>query len=126
MAPTRGYALLETLFASMILATGLVSVASIFSVTVKVNVRNQQRTAATLLLSDKMEQLRSAPSAVGGGLDPSQPVSGFVEYVQVAGDGATFIRLWQVQDEPRTATVVVLGKIGAAPPLELARATTFW
>jgi Tfp pilus assembly protein PilV len=136
MPHPRGYALMETLLASIILASGLVSVASIFSVTVNVNLRNRQRTTATLLLHNKMEQLQATGSAAGGGLNPSDPVAGYVEYVRIADDGTTivdntdrespYLCLWQVQSSVLpAATIEVFGRIGAAAPVELARATSF-
>src|SRR4026209_1697425 len=87
----RGSALIETLVASVILVSGLVSLASIFSVTTTVNFRNQQRTTATLLLYDKMEQLRAASSPPGGSLDPRNPVAGFMDYVRIANDGTMIL-----------------------------------
>ena len=119
----------------MILAAGLVSVASIFSTVIGINIRNQQRTTATLLLYDKMEQLRSRPSPVGGGLELANPAAGFSEYIRISADGtilfdnspssATYIRLWQVVDtKPQVATVVVFARFVPHPPIEFARATT--
>jgi Tfp pilus assembly protein PilV len=134
MTGNRGSALLETLIASVILVSGLVSVACIFSVTTSVSVRNQQRTTATLLIYDKMEQLRYSEPSSGGGLNPSYPIAGFMDYVRIGSDGemtvstsdtqATYIRLWQVQSaENPTITIAVFAGIGSTVPLELARAT---
>lgn len=124
----RGYALLETLFASVILATGIVGVASMFSAGTRAGIRNEQRTTATLLLYDKMEQLRSAgPLPAGGGLDSLHPISGFSETLPMANAQAAFLRLWQVQGAtPQTITVVVYESRSGKPPLELARATGSW
>ncbi len=104
----RGSALIETLVAAVILVSGLTAVASIFSVTTSVNLRNQQRTTATLLLYDKMEQLRTTGSPAGGSLDPMNPMAGFMDYVRIDSDGtlitsstdsgSAYLRLWQVQD----------------------------
>jgi len=133
MAGCRGSSLIETLVASVILVSGVVALASIFSVTTRTSVRNQQRTTATMLLYDKMEQLQSG-SPTGGSLDPLNPSDGFMDYVRVGSDGTVstsntslataYLRLWEVQDSGNpTITVVVFAGIGATTPLELARAT---
>jgi hypothetical protein len=130
----RGSALIETLVAAVILVSGLVAVASIFSVTTAVNVRNQQRTTATLLLYDKMEQLQVTGAMAGGSLDPMNPATGFMDYVRIASDGTivlgstdpgpAYLRLWQVQDVGNpTITIAVFAGIGTTTPLELVRAT---
>jgi len=132
MGCTRGSALIETLVAAVILVSGLVAVASIFSVTTGVNLRNGQRTTATLLLYDKMEQLRTTGSPAGGSLDPRSPVAGFMEYVRMDIDGtvvaattdsgSAYLRLWQVQDIGNPSiTIAVFAGIGSATPLELVR-----
>ena len=137
MKVNRGSALIETLVAAVILVSGLVAVASIFSVTTGTSLKNQQRTTATLLLYDKMEQLQSTGSAIGGSLDPMNPVPGFVDYSRIASDGTivtistdtrpAYLRLWQVQDTGNpTITIAVFAAIGAARPLELIRATGPW
>jgi type II secretory pathway pseudopilin PulG len=137
MSHNRGYALIETLLGTIILASGLVSVASLFSVSTTVNIRNRQLTAAALLVYDKMEQLHTDGLSAGGALDPSHPVTGFMEYVHVAADGtvivdninspAAYLRLWEVDTSaPSTVTVAVYAGIGRAAPLELARATSSW
>jgi len=134
MDSNRGSSLIETLVAAVILVSGLVAVASIFSITTGVNLRNQQRTTATLLLYDKMEQLRTTGSPAGGSLDPLNPLEGFMDYVRVGSDGTlitssadsgpAYHRLWQVQDSGNpTITIAVFAGIGATTPLELVRAT---
>jgi len=119
MGLNRGAALLETLVASVILVSGVVAVASIFSFTTGATLRNRQATTATMLLYDKMEQLRTMGSPAGGSLDPLNPIAGFSD-----NPGGAFLRLWQVQDsETPSLTIAVFASIGPAPPLELARAT---
>ena len=128
----RGSALIETLVAAVILVSGLVAVASIFSVSTSVNLRNRQRTTATLLLYDKMEQLRTMGSPAGGSLDSLNPMAGFMEYVRIDIDGTVvsastdsglaYLRLWQVQDLGYPSiTIAIFAGIGAATPLELVR-----
>jgi Tfp pilus assembly protein PilV len=128
----RGSSLIETLVAAVILVSGVVAVASIFSVTTGVHLRNQQRTTATLLLYDKMEQLQATGSPAGGSLDPANPASGFMDYVRIDVDGniltgstdsgPAYLRLWQVQDTGNPAiTIAVFAGIGATTPLELVR-----
>lgn len=134
MAWNRGSSLIETVVASAILVSGLVAVASIFSVTTGTSLRNQQRTTATLLLYDKMEQLQMMGSPAGGSLDSLNPMAGFMDYIRINSDGTmtvssielvpAYLRLWQIQDsENPTITIAVFAGIGAAAPVELARAT---
>jgi Tfp pilus assembly protein PilV len=105
----RGFTLLETLMTTVILVAGLVGVASIFSYSVRANLSTQQRTAATTLLYDKMEQFRSTPLndslwAGDGGFD----------------DVAPYFLSWQIRGtSPRSVTVIVYNG-----HLELIRATT--
>src|SRR5882672_3131615 len=129
MALNRGSSLVETLVACAILVSGLVAVASIFSVTTGTNLRNQQRTTATVLLYDKMERLQTLGSPPGGSLDPLNPMPGFVDYVRINSDATMsisgtevrgYVRLWQVQDsENPTITMAVFAGIGKATLLEL-------
>ena len=134
MKRNRGSALLETLIALFILVSGLVSVASMFSVTTGVSFRNRQRSTATMLLYEKMEELRSSGPPPGGSLDSKHPESGFVDYVRFATDGRILVsrddpgvayqRVWQVQDVGSPIiTIAVFAGIGPALPIELARAT---
>jgi len=119
MNSNRGAALIETLVASVILVSGVVAVASIFSFTTGANLRNRQGTTATMLLYDKMEQLRTMGSPAGGSLDPANPTLDFSD-----NPGGSFLRVWQVQDSGiPSITVAVFASIGSAPPLELARGT---
>lgn len=119
MESNRGAALIETLVASVILVSGVVAVASIFSFTTGANLRNQQRTTATMLLYDKMEQLRAEGAPVGGSLDPLNPIANFSD-----NPGIDLLRVWQVQDSGTPSiSVAVFASIGPTPPLELARAT---
>ena len=142
MAWNRGYALIETLLASAILVSGIVGVASVFTVTTGVSIRNQQRTVATLLLYDKMEQLRSTPIGdaawmAGGALKPGSPAAGYFDYVTITTDAIVissttdttfpYMRMWQIAGaEPRSLTVIVyVQRAGLTRRrLELIRATT--
>src|SRR5262245_60016191 len=107
----RGFTLLEALITTLILVFGLVSVAFLFTFSEQTNLANQERTAATILLQDKMEELSSAPWNspawnTGGSLDPSRPAPGFIDYIST--DHTTFLRIWEIQGlSSRTATVVV-------------------
>ena len=57
----RGFSLIETLIATLILLTGVAGVASIFSFSARTNLYNEQRTTATTLLCEKMEHFKSIP-----------------------------------------------------------------
>jgi prepilin-type N-terminal cleavage/methylation domain-containing protein len=140
MRNSRGFTLIETLITTLILVSGLVAVAQLFSYTIATNISNRQRTAATILVTEKIEQLKSVSVRnplwlVGGGLSPQQPVVGFYDYVSIAADGtpaidsatAPYIRVWQIAGTvPRSLTVIVYAqRFGLTQsPFELARAVT--
>ena len=99
----RGFTLIETLITTAVLVSGLVAVASLFSYTVRTTLNNQERTTATLLLVDKMEELKSSRITSGG-----------------SDDINTFKRVWQVESTspPKVTVIVYSGR------RELIRATT--
>ena len=125
----RGFTLIETLAATAILMFGLAAVASAFGYCAGASLQNQQRAAATLLLHDKMEQLKwtplsGAPWTAGGGLNSEAPAAGFSEYV--TQNGVTFLRMWQISGTvPRTATVAVYAPAASwrPRPMEMVRGT---
>ncbi len=119
MRTRRGFTLLEVLITTAILVTGLVSIAAMFTYSVRSNTANRQRTTAAILVSEKMEELKSVSFSddrwkAGGGLDPANPVPGFFD------SESEYTRLWQITGtSTRTVTVAVY-----SGRTELARATT--
>lgn len=117
----RGFSLIETLLATVILVSGLVTIAHIFSYSIATNINNRQLTEATILLIEKLEQFKSAALsdsawATGGSLNPVSPTPGFFDYVSVGNDGglavstgsSPYLRLWQISGTvPRSITVIV-------------------
>jgi prepilin-type N-terminal cleavage/methylation domain-containing protein len=120
VAETRGFTLIETLIASVVLACGLVAVASSFSFVVRSNARNRQMTVATALLYDKMEEFKAAPLS-----DPLWMNGTGSEQIT---QGAVYVREWHVQTTlPRGVTLIVYLVEQHPPALlqtELLRATT--
>lgn len=94
MSYQRGFTLIEALITAVIVACGLVTIASIFSVSIRANLSNRQMAVATALLYDKMEELKWTAS-ISSGTD------------QVTLDDK-YIRTWQVvPGDPQTVTVTV-------------------
>jgi prepilin-type N-terminal cleavage/methylation domain-containing protein len=80
----RGFTLIETLITTAIMVSGLVAVATVFSYSVATNLTNQQRTAGTMLLYEKMEifkatSLSNSMWTVGGNLTPASPATGYFD-----------------------------------------------
>lgn len=142
MHSSRGLTLIETLFALAILLFGLLAVVVLFQYSAYTNMTNQQRSAATALLHDKMEQFKSSPLndsvwVVGGNLNPESPGMGYYDYVTIGSGGmitsstadpaAPYMRIWRITDAvPRRVTVIVFAEQAALTRkrLELIRATT--
>ena len=108
-----GFTLLETIMATGILVVASTTIAALFLSSIKTNLNNQDRTVASLLLSDKLEQFSVLPPA-----DPGWASGTYSENVFVGRDGAistspagptrSYLRSWQVSTtQPRTVTVVV-------------------
>lgn len=142
MRNNRGFTLIETLITTGILVTGLVAAASLFAWSVAANYTNQQRTAATTLLADKMEQFTAAGLSdslwvTGGSLDPAAPGTGYWDYATPGSDGtitsdtsstnAPYLRVWAVTGSgPRTVTIIVFAQRAGLTRArtEMIRATT--
>ena len=110
---SQGFTLIETAIATGILVTASVAIASLFVSSVRTNLNNLDRSAADLLLSDKIEQLSTTSLS-----DPQWTAGNYMEYVSIASDGAPTIsatdatlkyqRAWQISaGKPRTLTVIV-------------------
>ncbi len=140
MRNSRGFTLIETLVATAILVSGLVAVAYMFSYSARTNITTQQITSGTLLLYNKMEELKASGMAnltVGGGLSGAAPTPNYFDYVSIGTNGAIvsdtvtasapYVRVWQITGaNPRTVTIVVFAQragIGGQR-MELIRATT--
>ena len=142
MRNNPGFTLIETLITTLVLVSGLVAIAAIFSYSASTSLNNQLRTAATALLYEKMEQFKSAPISdsvwvPGGSLNLAFPAGGYFDYVKLDDAGvlnstttdtsAPFIRVWQVSATvPRSVTIAVYAlKAGMTRRgFELIRATT--
>ena len=114
-ASTSGFSLVETLVATSLLATAVVTLAQLFALSTRTNVASHNTTYAAVLAEQKMEELRALawgfdtqglpisdtgtntavtpPTATGGtGLKPSptsalqENTSGYVDYVDGYGN----------------------------------------
>lgn len=116
----RGFTLLETLITTAVLVFGLAAIALMFSYTARANINTQQRTAATLLVYEKLEEFRSTSMT-----DTMWSPGTYVDYPTIAK--TPYIRRWQITDTtPRNVTIAVFaaraGLTGRR--MELIRAAT--
>ena len=112
----RGFTLVEILMATFILTSGMVAVAWVFAYSAKAAANNQQRMVATLLLQEKLEQLKSTS------LDNAIWASG--EYSDHSGE---FLRSWRITGETlRSVTIIVYADRAslANTQMEMARGST--
>src|SRR5262245_16343749 len=123
MHSNRGFTLVETLVATAVLVPALAALVMMLPYLTNSVSSSRQTTAATMILTDKMEALRRLPLTdsalnVGGGLNPASPVSGYYDYVTVAANGTVtisastspraFLRLWQISGtNPKTITIIL-------------------
>lgn len=127
MPQRNGFTLIEGLITTLVLVTGLVAVAGVFSYSSLRASQVLQETAAIALMTAKMEQLKAADEVLPGR---------YSEYLALTPDGAVIVsdpgtaawqRNWEISPEmPHRITVTVYGKSpGRAGPFrELATATT--
>jgi type II secretory pathway pseudopilin PulG len=136
-----GYALIESLLASVILATGLLVAVSVFCVSSAASFHNRQRTIALTLAREKMEELRHSTASgtlqVGGSIDPLHAVPGYREFIRidatnppsvgVSPSQATHLRLWEIRRAGlQTLTTAVFEWRSPRTPVELARISSAW
>ena len=167
---SRGVTLLETMVAMFILLFGIVSVASLFGVAVGKNKgHGEVATRTTEYCQDKMEQLMNlgfsdgatdttvfpsnplggtglggtmAANATVGSVDPTNPVAGYVDYLDETGNllagnaaNAFYTRQWSITTDAtgtlKTISVITValsgaGDRGTAPSTQLvSRKTQF-
>jgi Tfp pilus assembly protein PilV len=106
---SRGFTLIETLFATVILMTAAVAITSLFISSVRVNADNRDRANAVLLAGNKMEELRQAASADSG-----------TEFVFMTGTSVPYRREWRMEGAASRSVVVVV----STHDKELARIST--
>ncbi len=107
----RGFTLVETLIAMVILTVGLVSMAELMAITLRMQMLGRNETAAIRLVQSKIDELvavdfANATVAVGGGLDAD-----VADYNDDPEDG--FHRRWQIAEiagetNVRTLTVRII------------------
>ena len=125
MANRKGFTLIETLITTLVLVTGLAAVAGLFSYGAQANFQNRQRTAATALLYNKMEEFRNARVLTEGQS---------AEYLAILADGSVagsdsrgpYMRVSNIEPgAPRRVTVIVYARQSSRGSSyhELARAT---
>ena len=140
MSSNRGFSLPETLIATVVLVTGLLAVASLFSYSIRTNMYTEQMTTGILLANTKMEGLRATGMAgltAGGGLNSASPTANYFEYVSISTSGALttdtvtttapYLTLWMISDaNPVIITVAVYAQRGgvSGQMAELIRTTT--
>lgn len=73
----QGFSLVDALIASLILAIAIASLAQLIVAGTKANDASGRATVATLLAAEKIEDLRSAPSASFGATGSDSPRPGF-------------------------------------------------
>ena len=116
MFPRRGFTLIETLIATFVLSSGLVAVAWLFAYSVKTDLNNQQRTVATVMLYEKIEEFKAMPLN-----DPAWAPGEYSDYE------GRYLRRWQISGTiSKTLTVVVYTERAGLTNrmMELSRATT--
>ena len=120
MRCSHGFTLLETLITTAVLVFGLAAIALIFSYTERTNINTQQRTAAVLLVYEKLEEFRSTS------ITDSMWIPGtYFDYPTIAK--THYMRRWQITGTtPRSITIAVFAaKAGlTGRRMELIRAAT--
>ena len=111
MEDIRGFTLIEAIIVVALLTTGLLAYAQLAAMATTLNVAAGRLTHASLLAAQKVEELRSAPTAPTDGTD-------FVDRWGAPSlrSGATYVRRWTIEPLPGSAigTMVIRVSVGAA------------
>ncbi|MCJ7663966.1 MAG: type IV pilus modification protein PilV [Desulfobacterales bacterium] len=102
----RGFTLLEVMIALVILAVGLLGLASLQIMAIKGNSYGQQMTVASTLAQNQLEQLRRTAGALTAGGD-----------TVTDQNGITYARNWAVQvNQPQQGMTIVVITISWTGP----------
>ena len=116
----KGFTLIETMIASLVLIFGLLSIASLLSFSVASNYENRVDSVGTTLAVQKMEQLRAQPASSladggstldsNGNIDYSQAaVGGYSQTITGVGN-QTFDVRWNVNTSNGLRKIVVAAR----------------
>jgi len=123
LATDRGSTLVEALIATLILTTGLLTMAELVRVATATNLVARNGTLAGILAEQKIEQLLSESPSGGTGLQSSpgslrQNTAGFVDHLDGGGrivgrdvqppPFAVYTRRWSIEPTPTTTGPAVL------------------
>jgi hypothetical protein len=121
----EGFSLLETLIACGLMVTALVSLAQLFSLSVRSNASSRDTSLAVTLATQKLEVLRVAPWAfdatgVARGSPGTDGLSSGVDYVDRAGrvvsrGSAAFVREWWVDALTAAPDRTISVEVAVAP-----------
>ena len=104
---SKGFTLLELMIALVILAVGLLGLASLQVMAIKGNSYGQQMTVASTLAQNQLEQLRQTAGALANGNDSVTDQNGI-----------TYTRNWQVTpNSPQAGATTVLITISWTGPV---------
>ena len=124
LASVKGVHLVEVLIASSVLAAVCASLPAAFVAATSAGVAAGQTTAAVILASQKVEELRSAPFATAGPLDASDLIDAAGRVVDSSSAAPAFRRVWRTEwapawpDQALVITVLVV-PYTIRPPLLL-------
>jgi prepilin-type N-terminal cleavage/methylation domain-containing protein len=100
MKTEKGFTLVEVLLAAGILTVLVVSVSSLFILSMKTNAASGDQTECVALAQQRMEALRHVgyDTLVLGG-DLATPVTSYHQYLDMNGDAKNdYVVTWQIQD----------------------------
>jgi Tfp pilus assembly protein PilV len=129
MRSERGVSLIEAMIATTMLATALVTLAQLVSTAVSSNIAAGKVTAAVVLASQKLEELRSAPTRPPAGSDAVDSWGVVVGAGQNQARGAMFVRRWTIDAVPGAVlgTYIIQVHVEApGRPVESAIGATRW
>lgn len=130
----EGFTLMEVLVATALVVIGVVSVASLFAVSIRLIADARDRTIETALVVQKIEQVASARLgsliiSPANSLEVDAP--GFVERVDARGDpvdqetgtARVFVRRWAIRPAVEDAGLPLVIRVLVATPAELSRSS---
>jgi prepilin-type N-terminal cleavage/methylation domain-containing protein len=128
---TRGFSLIETLVAVSIMAVALSMLAHLFVISAQANSEAQRTTFASVLATQKVEQLRGDNAGLAPqGVDSlSQNVAGLCDFLDEYGrvlpgattppPGTVYVRRWSIESVPSSPVdtlvlqVIVMRPVGS-------------